>query len=53
MQKSVRNLALVTVVLLSASPMFANIMGTDPHPQVVVGLSLGTYASILLAVAGL
>lgn len=53
MNKSIRNLALVTALLLSASPMFANRTGTDPHPQVVIGLSLGDYASIVLSIAGL
>jgi hypothetical protein len=53
MKKSVRNLALVAAILFSAAPVFANRTGTDPHPQVVVGISLGDYASIVLAVAGL
>ena len=54
MNKSIRNLALTAAVLFSAAPMFANIMGTNPHPQLVsVGISLGDYASIILSVAGL
>jgi hypothetical protein len=53
MNKSIRNLALTAVILLSASPMFANVMGTDPHPQVVASVSLGDYARILLNVAAL
>jgi hypothetical protein len=52
--KSIRNLALSTALLLSASPMFANMLGTDPHPRLLsVSLSLGDYASIILSVAGL
>ena len=51
MNKSIRNLALVTALLLTASPMFANRTGTDPHPQVITGLSLGDYASIVLSIA--
>jgi hypothetical protein len=50
--KSIRNLALSAALLLSASPMFANRMGTNPHPQ-VAAISLGDIASIILTVAGL
>jgi hypothetical protein len=55
MNKSIRNLALAAAVLFStAAPSFANIMGTDPHPQLVsVGISLGDYAKIVLSLAGL
>jgi hypothetical protein len=53
MNKSIRNFALSAAILFTAAPMFANITGTDPHPQVVVALSLGDYASILLSIAGL
>jgi hypothetical protein len=53
MKKSVRNLALATALFVSAVPMFANVMGTNPHPQIAVALSLGDYASILLTVVGL
>jgi hypothetical protein len=52
MNKSIRNLALSAALLLSASPMFANVMGTDPHPR-VLAVSLGDYLSIILSVAGL
>jgi hypothetical protein len=52
--KSIRNLALSAALLLSAAPMFANMMGTNPHPtSLAVSLSLGDYASILLNVIGL
>jgi glucose uptake protein GlcU len=50
--KSIRNLALVATLLFSAAPMFANRMGTNPHPQ-AIGVSLGDYVSIILTVAGL
>jgi hypothetical protein len=54
MNKSIRNLALSAVLLLSAAPMFANRMGTDPRPNVVsASLSLGGYVNILLALTGL
>lgn len=55
MNKSIRNLALAAAVLFTTSaPSFANIMGTNPHPQLVsVGISLGDYASIVLSLAGL
>ncbi|MGF7182069.1 hypothetical protein [Tunturiibacter psychrotolerans] len=55
MNKSIRNLALAAAVLLSSAvPSFANIMGTNPHPQLVsVGISLGDYASIVLSITGL
>lgn len=54
MNKSVRNLALSAAIFLSASPMFANMMGTNPHPQLVsLSLSLGDYASIMLSFVGL
>ncbi len=52
MQKSVRNLALATALLLTAAPMFANIMGGQPHPQGNV-LSFSDYASIALSFFGL
>jgi hypothetical protein len=51
-KKSLRTLALSAVVAFSAVPMFANIMGTDPHPQASTSFSLGTYLNILLAVTG-
>ena len=52
MKKSIRNFALVSALLVSsAAPMFANVMGTDPHPQ-AIGISLGAYLSIILTVAG-
>jgi hypothetical protein len=54
MNKSIRNLALSTVLLLSAAPMFANRMGTNPHPQAIsASLSLRDYVSILVALTGL
>jgi hypothetical protein len=55
MNKSIRNLTLTAAVLFStAAPMFANITGTVPHPQVIsASLALGDYASILIAVVGL
>jgi hypothetical protein len=52
MNKSIRNLALVSALLVSsAAPMFANVMGTDPHPR-VIGISVVDYVSIILTVAG-
>jgi hypothetical protein len=52
--KSIRNLALSAALLLSAAPMFANVLGTNPHPQGnSLMLSLGDYASIVLNVFGL
>jgi hypothetical protein len=55
MNKSIRNFALTVAILFStAAPSFANIMGTNPHPQLVsIGISLGDYASIVLSLAGL
>jgi hypothetical protein len=55
MNKSIRNLALTAAVLFStAAPMFANISGGNPHPQVAsVALSLGDYASIVISLFGL
>jgi hypothetical protein len=54
MNKSIRTLALSAAILFTAAPMFANIMGTDPHPQVAsVSLSLGDYAGILFNLIGL
>jgi hypothetical protein len=55
MNKSIRNFALTAVVLFStAAPMFANISGTNPHPQVAsVSLSLGDYASIVISLLAL
>jgi len=54
MNKSIRNLALTAAVLFStAAPMFANITGSVPHPQIAVSLSLGDYASIVISVLGL
>ena len=54
MNKSIRNLALATALLFStAAPMFANRTGTDPHPQLTIGISLGDYASIVLSIVGL
>ncbi len=52
MNKSIRNLALSAALLFSASPIFANVMGTDPHPR-LLALSFGDYASIILSVVGL
>lgn len=52
MNKSVRNFAFAATLFLSASPIFANMMGTNPHPA-VVALSLGDIASIVLTIAGL
>jgi hypothetical protein len=51
MNKSIRNLALTAALFLSASPMFANMMGTNPHPQ-LISISLGGYLNIFLTVAG-
>jgi hypothetical protein len=53
MNKTVRTLVLSAVVTLSAVPMFANPMGTNPRPQIVSTVALGDYASIILTVAGL
>ena len=54
MNKSIRNLALSAAILLSAAPMFANVLGTNPHPQSnSVMLSLGDYASIVFNILGL
>jgi hypothetical protein len=55
MNKSIRNLALTAAVLFStAAPMFANITGTVPHPQLAsASLVLGDYVSIVISVAGL
>jgi hypothetical protein len=54
MNKSIRNLTLSAAILLSATPMFANIFGSNPHPQVVsASLSLGDLARIALTVSGL
>lgn len=52
MKKSLRTLALSAVVILSSAPVFANPMGTNPHPQIQSSLSFGDYVGILLAVAG-
>jgi hypothetical protein len=51
MNKSIRNFVLVAVLSLSATPMFANLMGTNPHP-LAVSISLGDYVSIALSVFG-
>jgi hypothetical protein len=51
MKKSVRTLALIAVVSLSSAPMFANVMGTNPHPQ-AVSFPLSGYLNIFLTVAG-
>jgi roadblock/LC7 domain-containing protein len=54
MNKSIRNLALTVAILFStAAPMFANMSGGNPHPQVAIALSLGDYASIVISVFGL
>jgi hypothetical protein len=54
MNKSIRNLALTAAVLFStAAPMFANITGGVPHPQIAVALSVGDLLSIAISVAGL
>jgi hypothetical protein len=56
LNKSIRNFALSAALLLSAAPMFANVLGTNPHPQgdlVRLSLSLGDYASIALNLFGL
>jgi hypothetical protein len=54
MTKSIRTLALTAALVLSAVPMFANRMGTNPHPQAdFVTLSLGDYADIVLTLLGL
>jgi hypothetical protein len=52
MKKSLRTLALSAVVALSAAPVFANPMGTNPRPQ-IASISASDYFSILLSVAGL
>ncbi len=52
MQKSIRNLALTAALMLTAAPMFANIMGPQPHPQGNV-LSFSDYASIALTFFGM
>ncbi len=48
MKKSIRSVALVAVLALTASPaMYANRTGCDPHPQAVAQsstLSLVAYA---------
>jgi len=51
MKKSVRTLVLSAVVVLSAAPMFANPMGTNPHPQASSSLSFGDLLNIFLSVA--
>lgn len=51
MKKSVRTLVLSAVVILSAAPMFANPMGTNPHPQARPSLSFGDFLNIFLSVA--
>ncbi len=53
MKRSIRTLALSAVVLFSAAPMFANPMGTNPHPQISASLSLGDYLNIFLDITGL
>jgi len=55
MNKSIRNLALTAAVLFSSAvPMFANITGSVPHPQIAsVSLALGDYATIVISVLGL
>jgi hypothetical protein len=54
MNKSIRTLALSAAIFFTAAPMFANIMGTDPHPQVAsASLSVSDYAGILLNLIGL
>jgi hypothetical protein len=52
MNKSIRTFALSAAILLSAAPMFANPLGTNPPPR-SAALSLGDYASIILNVFGL
>jgi hypothetical protein len=52
--KSIRNIALSAAIFLSAAPMFANMMGTNPAPRgYSMSLSIGNYAGILLNVLGL
>jgi hypothetical protein len=54
MNKSIRNIALSAAIFLSAAPMFANMMGTNPAPRGnSVSLSVASYAGILLNVLGL
>jgi hypothetical protein len=54
MNKSIRNLALTAAVLFSTvTPMFANMSGGNPHPTLIVALSLGDYVNILASIAGL
>jgi hypothetical protein len=54
MNKSLRNLALSAALLLSAAPVFANPMGTNPPPRSrSLSISLGDYASIILNIFGL
>lgn len=53
MKKSLRTLALSAVVVLSAAPVFANPMGTNPRPQIAASVSAGDYFSILLSIMGL
>jgi len=54
MQKSIRSFALVAVLALTASPMYAGRAGCDPHPQAVVAApsTLQVIASTLLSVLG-
>jgi len=54
MQKSIRSFALVAVIALTASPMYAHRSGCDPHPQAVVAApsTLQVVASTVLSVLG-
>lgn len=52
MKKSARTLVLSAIVVLSAAPMFANPMGTNPHPQTRSSLSFGDCLNIFLSVTG-
>jgi hypothetical protein len=51
-KKSIRTLVLSAVVVFSAAPMFANPMGTNPHPQASSSLSFGDCLNIFLSVTG-
>ncbi|WP_158942037.1 hypothetical protein [Granulicella sp. S190] len=55
MNRSIRNLALSVAVLFSTTaPLFANMTGGNPHPQISsAALSFGDYAGIVMSVFGL
>lgn len=53
MKKSIRSVALVAVLALSASPaMYANQTGCDPHPQAVKTSTLDAIVYTVLSYFG-